>query len=108
MNFSEGEDLEEFDTMSKKEMQEIVGEPESTSCKDDPIPSEIVKRDIYILLPLIIKLVNESLKQAEFPKQWKRSTITPCRRRLEQIQASQTIDWLIHYPFWVKALKKQC
>ena len=48
INFSEGEVLEEFDTISEKEIQEIVGKLKSTSCKDDPIPSELVKRYIYI------------------------------------------------------------
>ena len=31
---------------------------------------------------MIIKIVNESLKQAQFPKQWKRSTITPLQKKV--------------------------
>ena len=69
IDFSKGEVLEEFDTICKMEIQEIVGKLKSTSCKDDPIPSELFKRYIYLLLPLIIKIVNESLKEAKLSKQ---------------------------------------
>ena len=81
IDFSKGEVLEEFDTISKKEMQEIVGKSKSASCKYDPIPSEVFKRYIYILSPLIIMIASESLKQAKFPKLWKRSTITPLQKK---------------------------
>ena len=63
-DFSKGEVLEEFDTISENEIQEIVGKSKTTSCKDNPIPSELVKRYIYILSPLIVKIVYESLKEA--------------------------------------------
>ena len=82
IHFSEGEVLEEFDTISEKEIQEIVGKLKATSRKDDPIPSELVKTYVNILSPLIIKIVNEPLKQAKFPKQWKRSTNTPLQKKV--------------------------
>ena len=68
VNFSKGEVLEEFDTVDEKEILEIVGKSKATSCKDDPIPSELVKRYIHILSPLIIKILNESLNETKFPK----------------------------------------
>ena len=102
--------MEKFDTISKKEIQEIVGKSKSKSCKDDPIPSELIKRYIhiyiYILLLLIIKIVNELLKPAKFPKQWKRSTITPLQKKVGT-DANFTNYWPVNtLPFLGKITEK--
>ena len=84
IDFSKSEVLAEFDTTSKKEILEIVGKSKSKSGKDDPIPSELVKRYIYIyiLSPLIIKMVNKLLNRLNFLNSGKKSTITPLHKKV--------------------------
>ena len=73
--------LEDFNEISADEVQKIIMESKPTTCASDPIPSTVVKHHLNILLPIITRLINWSLKTGSFHKIWKRSIITPLQKR---------------------------
>ena len=84
--------LEDFNEISADEVKKIIMELKPTTCGSDPIPSKIVKHHLNILLPIITRLINWSLKTGSFHKIWKKSIITPLQKgrpryRVCQLQA---------------------
>ena len=55
-------------------------ESKPTTCGSDPIPSTGVKHHLNILLPIITRIINWSLRTDSFHKVWKRSIITPLQK----------------------------
>ena len=73
--------LEVVNEISTKEVKKIIMESKPTTCRSDPIPSTVVKHHLNILLPIITRIINWSLKTGSFHKVWKRSIITPLQKR---------------------------
>ena len=73
--------LEDFNEISADEVKKIIMESKPTTCGSDPIPSTVVKHHLNILLPIITRLINWSLKTGSFHKIWKKSIITPLQKR---------------------------
>ena len=59
-------------------------ESKPTTCGSDPIPSTVVKHHLNILLPILTRLINWSLKTGSFHKTWKKSIITPPSKKVGQ------------------------
>ena len=59
-------------------------ESKPTTCGSDPIPSTVVKHHLNILLPIITRIINWSLRTGSFHKVWKRSIITPFQKKVGQ------------------------
>ena len=73
--------LEDFNEISADEVKNIIMESKPTTCGSDSIPSTVVKHHLNILLPIITRLINWSLKTDSFHKIWKESIITPLQKR---------------------------
>ena len=73
--------LEEFREISANEVKRIIIESKPTTCGSDPIPSTVVKHHLDILLPILTRLINWSLRTGSFHKTWKKSIITPFKKR---------------------------
>ena len=73
--------LEDFNEISADEVKKIIMESKPTTCGSDPIPSTVVKHHLNILLPIITRLINWSLKTGSFHRIWKKSIITPLQKR---------------------------
>ena len=65
-NFSKGQKLSRFTEVTVEEVEGLVGKSKATSCVLDPIPSNIVKRHIKVLSPLVTRIINCSMSQACF------------------------------------------
>ena len=59
-------------------------ESKPTTSGSDPIPSTVVKHHLNILLPIITRIINWSLRTGSFHKVWKRSIITPLQKKVGQ------------------------
>ena len=59
-------------------------ESKPTTCGSDPILSTVVKHHLNILLPIITRLINWSLKTGSFHRIWKKSIITPLQKKVGQ------------------------
>ena len=74
--------LNEFKMMTETEVRKIVMNSKSTTCLSDPIPTNLIKDNIDILLPLITKIVNLSLSIGEFAMEWKTAFILPLLKKV--------------------------
>ena len=85
--------LEDFSKISAEEVKKIIMESKPTTYGSDPIPSTVVKHHLNILLPILTRLINWSLKTGSFHKTWKKINYYPpskkgrTRYRVYQLQA---------------------
>ena len=73
--------LEVFQEISTGEVKKIIIESKPTMCGSDLLPSTVVKPHLNILLPIITRIINPSLRTGSFHEDWKRSIIIPLQKR---------------------------
>ena len=56
----------QFERLSEDDVRKLVLKAKSTNCPSDPMPANLIKKHINILLPLITRIVNLSLSNGEF------------------------------------------
>ena len=54
----------------------------SKSCDLDPLPTDFVKKNLDLLLPVITKIINLSLQQGVFPDQFLSAIVVPLLKKL--------------------------
>ena len=79
----------EFNQVSESYVQKIIGKSKATNCSTGPIPSKLIKKFKVYFTPVIITLINLSLRSGTFAKDWELSTVRP----------------LIKKPYLIKDLK---
>ena len=62
--------LTEFETLTEQDVKSLMQHSSLTSCALDPMPSTLVSR-CDVVLPLLTRLINTSLKSGQFPVAWK-------------------------------------
>ena len=70
-------ELSEFIPPSNKNVKDIITSFSSKSCALDPIQTHIVKGNINLLLPLISRIVSQSIATGVFPTSLKTSLVRP-------------------------------
>ena len=73
--------LKEFTPMSQDEVGTIISGLKSKSCELDPIPTTILKVLLPKILPLITKIVNKSLGEGVFCREWKTAVVRPLLKK---------------------------
>ena len=63
--------LNHFNFVSEDEVRKKISSSNNKFCKLDPVPTNILKSCLDILLPFITYLINLSLSTGTFPKCWK-------------------------------------
>ena len=66
-----------FRPASFDEISKLISESPDTHCELDPIPSTLLKKCMFALLPTITKIINLSLASGVFPDQFKSSSVHP-------------------------------
>ena len=66
-----------FKTLSENEVRKLILDSKTTSCELDPIPTDLLKQCIDVLLPVLTKMVNLSLQTGIFPDDWKIALVIP-------------------------------
>ena len=66
-----------FKTLSENAVRKLLIQAKPTTCANDPIPSKLVKQHMDVLLPLITRMINNSLSNGTFAEIWKISVIRP-------------------------------
>ena len=98
--------LEDFSEISAEEVKKIIMESKPTTCGSDPIPSTVVKHHLNILLPILTRLINWSLKTGSFHKTWKKSIITPLQKKVGQDTEYTNYRPVNNLPFLSKITEK--
>jgi hypothetical protein len=73
--------LTEFSPLSENEVKNIITKMATKSCELDAIPTEILKKGLNGLLPVITNLVNISLKEGVFAESWKVAIVRPLLKK---------------------------
>ena len=74
-------DLSVLSPTSELEIKKIIMEGNSKACDLDPIPTQLLKSCIDVLLPCICKIVNASLSSARVPSCLKSATVSPLLKK---------------------------
>ena len=70
-------DLINLSPIEESQVCKLVTQAKPTTCDLDPLPSSLVKDNKDILLPIISKIINDSLTQGKFYDSWKMATVRP-------------------------------
>ncbi len=76
------EKFQKFKLLSEKEVRKLVMDSKTTSCDLDPIPTDLLKQCIDVLLPVLTKMINISLQSGVFPEEWKLALVIPLIKKL--------------------------
>ena len=60
----------------------LIASSKATSCCLDPIPTHLLKSCSGPLIPVIIKIINNSLELGIFPECWKEAIVIPLLKKL--------------------------
>ena len=75
-------ELKHFAPMTQQEVSEVISNLKSKLCKLDPIPTTVLKVMLPKILPLITKIVNMSLGDGIFCREWKTAVVRPLLKKL--------------------------
>ena len=73
--------ISQFTLLSESDVQKLIEATPKKSCMLDPIPTPLVIGCIDILLPVITKIINISLKTGQFADQWKCALVHPLLKK---------------------------
>ena len=76
------QELTEFKPIDSMGLRKITLGSKPTTCQTDLIPSAFIKENLYMLLPVLLKIVNHSITMGSFNKLWKLSTIVPLQKKV--------------------------
>ena len=63
-------------------MRKFILKAPSKSCALDPLPTPILKKCLDLLLPIISRIINNSLSTGSFPDEFKLALVTPLLKKL--------------------------
>jgi hypothetical protein len=70
-----------FDSVSSEEVRRAILSSSDATCPLDPIPTNLLKSCLDVLLDPITKIVNLSFSSAEFPSSFKQAHVTPLLKK---------------------------
>ena len=99
--------MQSFKPVSEDDILKLVKSTEIKSCTLDPIPAQVFKECLPVLLPAIADIINQSLQAGVFPTSFKSALIIPTLKK-----PNLDPDCLGHYrpisnlPFVSKVLER--
>ncbi len=74
--------MDTFQLMSEDSIRKLIVKSPSKSCDLDPLPTDLVKTCLDLLLPVITNIINLSLQQGIFPDQFLCAIVIPLLKKL--------------------------
>ncbi len=74
--------MSNFVPLTEEQVRKMIFKCKSTSCDLDPIPTDLLKQCIDIVLPVLTKMINLSLCTGIFPDEWKLALVIPLIKKL--------------------------
>jgi hypothetical protein len=102
-----GSPLACFKPVSEDFVKKIVLSTQPKSCELDPMPTRLMLDNLDLLLPILTKLINESLLSGSVPPVWKTAVVKPLLKKpsLDQNELKNYRP-VSNLPFWSKILEK--
>jgi hypothetical protein len=99
--------LSEFASVTEDDVGKIIRQSATKSCCLDPVPTQIVKQCLDILLPIITQIINLSLSSSKVPTSFKIAAVTPLLKKLNLIpEILKNFRPISNLPFLSKILEK--
>ncbi|KAM3870716.1 uncharacterized protein ACN63O_004795 [Diretmus argenteus] len=70
-----------FSVITQQEIEDIVKTMKSSTCALDPLPTVLVKSNLFTISPLITKVINHSLQVGHVPSALKTAVIRPLLKK---------------------------
>jgi len=74
--------LDTFEIVTDEEVDKLLSKCNSKCCELDPIPTKIIKEHKEILIPVLKKIINLSLREGQFIPDWKTSIVRPLLKKI--------------------------
>ncbi len=74
--------FDSFRPLSLDEVRKFIVKSPCKSCDLDPIPTDLLRKCLDLLLPIIRDIINMSLSTGEFPDEFKLALVTPLLKKL--------------------------
>ena len=104
---SNGTCLQDFEPLSEEDIEEIVKQSASKSCCLDPIPTQLIKECLDVLLPIITRIVNASFASSSVPHAFKIAAVTPILKKANLIaEILKNFRPISNLPYLSKVLEK--
>ena len=71
-----------FEVVTVEYVTKLIAASPNKSCDLDPIATSLVKQEAELLAPLINTIINESLKNGDFPQAFKSAIVTPLLKKV--------------------------
>ncbi len=98
--------FDKFKALSQQEVMDIIMKSPNKSCCLDPMPTELLKKCIDILIKPITAIVNKSLSTGRFPDCRKCALVTPLLKKLGLDLISKNYRPVSNVPFVAKIIEK--
>ncbi len=71
-----------FKQLSEDDVRKLIQKSPSTTCDLDPLPTDLLKQSLDLLLPSITRIINLSLSNGVFPHQFLCAIVLPLLKKL--------------------------
>ena len=100
--------LSQLEPLSEKEVENIVSKMATKSCELDALPTEIFKKGLNRLLPLVTKIVNTSLEHGVFALSWKTAIVRPLLKKSWSRVGAKYLPSCQQLELHIKGGRKSC
>ena len=77
VSFSDQFTLSSFRSVTSSDIWQLISRSTIKSCPLDPVPASVLKQCISVLLTVISRIINESLRSAVVPERFKLAVLHP-------------------------------
>ena len=98
--------LEQFNSISLTEVEDLIRKSTNNSCELDPIPTSILKQYIEEIVPLIQHITNVSFDTRVFPKKLKTGLIRPILKSGKQEAIDSNMRPITNLEFLGKTIER--
>ena len=103
----DGELFTDFRPVSEEDVAKIIKSSPSKSCSLDPIPTQLLKQCLDILIPIITRIVNQSFEQGYVPHAFKLAAVIPLLKKADLIaEILKNFRPISNLPYLSKVLEK--
>ena len=100
------ENLENFSSLSIKDVCKVVRESSNASCRLDPVPTWLVKSCLDVLAPPITEIFNLSLLSSCVPENWRTAVVIPLVKKPGLDLVYKNFRPVSNLPFIFKVVEK--
>ena len=73
--------FDQFTSLTEVQVKQLLLKSTKKSCALDQMPTNLVSECLDVLLPVLTKMINLSLKSGTFPEDWKEALVSPLLKK---------------------------